>query len=324
MKPYRIYGVKNKKLFCHFPRGNNRMEEIKIQCYFKKKIKSFHGKQLICINPKKWQFTIGDILCTIEEHKPMKFKVSDEENKIFKDNQIAGMFYLNTLVSDPMKNDTLFMEYVDDEIIRLQDCKIPPYREVDSSMMSLAKESTFKSPVTKQSARNRELVHLLCKEEMALKRYEIYARNQILLMNCNSWFNRFGKDYVLKNYILSAPFFEKLFEFINQYFFANILSHLGDWSFALDTPPKQTSVQVTIHKDKLEKPDDIKYIISAFQNDIIHVVAEILCTKKKKKMMKHVFGRSLSHAVILTYAVKEILPKEYQKLYNSPGIYFME
>ena len=324
MKQYRIYGVKNKKPFCQFPRGNNIMKEIKLQCYFKKKMKSFHGKNLRCVSTKKWTFSIGDVICTMEEHKPMKFRVSDKENKIFNNNQIAGMFYLNTLVSDPIKNDTLFMEYVDDEIIRLQDCKIPPYREVDSSMMSLAKESTFKSPVTKQSARNRELIQLICDEEMALKRYEIYARNQILLMNCNSWFNRFGKDYVLKNYILSAPFFEKLFEFINQYFFANILTNLGDWSFALDTPPKQTSVQVIIHKDKMEKPDDIKYIIRTFQNDILHVVADILCTKKKKKFMKHVFGGPLLSPTILTYTIKEILPKEYQQLYNKSGVYFME
>ena len=325
MKAHRIYGVKNNIAYCHFPRGDNVMREIKIQCYVKsKKLKTYFGKDFKCIGINKWSFYIGDMECIVEQCKPMKFKVSDTNNTMFKNNQIAGVFYMNTLVSNNIDNKALFLEYVDDEIIRLQNCKIGPYRESDSALISCIKECPFTSPVTKQSARNREIISILCNEKSILKRYEIFARNQILLMNCNSWFNRFGKEYVLKHYIMSTPFFEKVFEFINQYFFASILTELASWSFSMDHSSNKTSVEVIIHKEKIEKADDIKYIIRTFQNDIIYVISDLLKTKKKKKIMKHLFGGSLRPIKILTHTIKEQPPKVYEKLYHKPGIYFME
>tara|TARA_Y100000817_G_scaffold314681_1_gene314546 strand:- start:2439 stop:2810 length:372 start_codon:yes stop_codon:yes gene_type:complete len=123
---------------------------------------------------------------------------------------------------------------------------------------------------------------------------------------------------------MSTPFFEKVFEFINQYFFASILTELASWSFSMDHSSNKTSVEVIIHKEKIEKADDIKYIIRTFQNDIIYVISDLLKTKKKKKIMKHLFGGSLRPIKILTHTIKEQPPKVYEKLYHKPGIYFME
>ena len=59
MKAHRIYGVKNNIAYCHFPRGENVMREIKIQCYVKhKKMKTYFGKDFKCIGINKWSFCI--------------------------------------------------------------------------------------------------------------------------------------------------------------------------------------------------------------------------------------------------------------------------
>tara|TARA_B100000674_G_scaffold257516_1_gene212345 strand:+ start:2725 stop:3735 length:1011 start_codon:yes stop_codon:yes gene_type:complete len=335
MKAHRIYGVKNKEPFCHFPKGDNVMPEVKLQCYVKKKMKSFHGKKFQCIGLKKWRFYIGDIECYIEEIKPFKFKVNDKENAIFKDNQLAGMFYMNRLVSNDVTDDKLYMEYVNDEITRVQDCKTPPYRVADTILMRLLRQPSFKSPVTKQSARNREIIEVLLSKQYTLHRHEIQARNQILIMNCNSWSNRFGRDYVLKNYILSISFFDKLFEFVNQYFFASTLSRLASWRFALGEMPKKSKTKVCIlvevNRDKLAHQTDIKPIIRNFQNDIIYILADLLSCKDPKRMAKHIFGFKLQEpSGLMKHKVQDILPKEYKKLYSKtlpkeklPDIFFM-
>lgn len=328
MKAYRIYGVKNNQPFCQFPKGNNVMEDVKIQCYVDKKIKSFHAKDFKCVSLNRWTFHIGEIVCYVEEYKPCKFKVNDNDNIIFNNNQLAGMFYMNTIVSSSTDTEKLFLEYVDDEIIRLQDCKVPPYRESDSFLITLVRKPTFKSPVTNQSTRNREIITFLCDKKNMLQRHEIYARNQILLMNCNSWFNRFGKQYVMKNYIVSTPFFEKLFEFVNQYFFASTLTDMAIWKF--DSGQTQIKnrqiVQLTVNKDKIKQPEDVKYIIRTFQKDIIHIIGNFLQASKadRKTIMRHLFGFKLTKpSGIVTHKTIEILPKEYQELYSKPSVMFI-
>jgi hypothetical protein len=326
MKAHRIYGVKNKQPFCQFPKGDNVMANIKVQCYMDKNIKSFHGKDFKCVGLKKWTFHIGDIVCYVIEYKPCKFKVEDKDNVLFKNNQLAGMFYMHTIVSSTTDTQKLFLEYVDDEITRLQDCKVPPYREPDSFLMTIIRKSTFKSPVTKQSARNRELITFLCDKKNALQRYEIYARNQIVLMNCNSWFNRFGKEYVMKNYIVSTPFFEKLFEFVNQYFFASTLTDMAVWTFDRQTTQNTNVVQMTVNKEKIKEKVDVKYIIRTFQKDMVHIIGNFLQASKSdtKTIMRHLFGFKLTKASgILTHKIIEVPPKEYQQLYSKPSIMFM-
>ena len=44
MNIQRIYGMKNKTPFCHFPKGKHTMAEIKLQVYQKKKIKTNYEK----------------------------------------------------------------------------------------------------------------------------------------------------------------------------------------------------------------------------------------------------------------------------------------
>lgn len=328
MKAHRIYGVKNKQPFCQFPKGDNVMTDVKIQCYKDKKIKSFHGKDFKCVGLKKWTFHIGDIVCYLTEYRPCKFKINDNDNIIFNNNQLAGMFYLHTIVSSNTDTQKMFLEYVDDEITRLQDCKVPPYREPDSFLMTIIHKPTFKSPVTKQSSRNRELITFLCDKKNALKRYEIYARNQIVLMNCNSWFNRFGKEYVMKNYIVSTPFFEKLFEFVNQYFFASTLTDMAIWTFKKEVTQtcNRLRVQLIVNKDNIKENVDVKYIIRTFQKDIVHIIGIFLQASKTdtKIMMRHLFGFKLTKpSGILTHRLIELPPKEYQKLYSKPSIMFM-
>ncbi len=132
-------------------------------------------------------------------------------------------------------------------------------------------------------------------------------------MNCNSWFNRFGKQYVMKNYIVSTPFFEKLFEFVNQYFFASTLTDMAIWKF--DSGQTQIKnrqiVQLTVNKDKIKQPEDVKYIIRTFQKDIIHIIGNFLQASKadRKTIMRHLFGFKLTKpSGIVTHKTIEILP----------------
>ncbi len=190
MNIQRIYGMKNKTPFCHFPKGKHTMAEIKLQVYQKKKIKTYYGKNLKA-NGATWVFSIGDISCKIYKHKNGKYRVNDEDNHIFKHCQLAGAFYVQYFKS--LNED--FDSFVDREHSRLRDASAPPYRAFDNYVLSLMNESSFVSDRTGQCARNREYICALLNEEYALRDYEVVARNNIIEGHCNSWKNRFGEKY---------------------------------------------------------------------------------------------------------------------------------
>lgn len=322
MKAHRIYGVKNKEPFCSFPRGDHVMEDIRIQCYVKKKLKTYYGKHFKCISMHKWSFLVGEIECELV-YEGKTARVNDKEHLVFNRNQVAGVFYMNYLVSSAVEKDQLFQNYVDDEIIRLNNCKKVPFRPEDNHLMHIATLSAVVSEVTKRSARNREILSFLLDKKSAMKRHECYARTQIFMMNCNSWFNRFGKEYVLKTYIQSVAFFQKLFEFISLYYFANILPSLATWHIAMDDSkpqpePGKQLLMISILKEKIEGKD-IKFIVRAFQSGLSKVLSVLLSNKgdHAKDIMKNIFGGKITKK-IMTFKMKSIPTKQYQDLLSRP------
>lgn len=326
MKPHRIYGVKKGLSFCHFPRGNHVMKDIKIQCYRKKKIRTFFGTNLKQ-HDEVWKFNIGEVECYIYEKTDNKYRVNDTNHDIFEHNQLAGVFMMSKFIPHDLDDMELFNQNVADEVVRLLDCKVPPYRDVDTTLMSLLRHSSYKSPVTKQCARNREvLTHLL---ETKMHKYEIEARNSIWITNCNSLINRFGKERVYNEYIVSTKFFELVFEFIDQYFFSNVLKELAVWSFK-PTETNDSSILISVNTEKINSKD-IKELTQICQKEICHILVDflthsvnVLQTPKyyNTVIMSHYFGLLYEKpSGIFSYKMISVPKEEYQKLFGQTHLF---
>lgn len=335
MKSTRIYGIKKGKRFCHFPRGKNKMEHIKVQVYNKKAILVYYGTAFKCSERGQWEFMIGDVRCCIYEYKKLKFKVNDQTNEIFNDNQVAGVFFLMDATPLTFNQKERFDVRVDDEHARIRDIGAPPYRSFDSRIASIMGSPTLLSDRTGQCTRNREYMSIVLSEKMY--QYEIVARNNIIESHCNSWKNRFAQKYV-EIYVLSDHFSNHLFKAIDQYFFSNTLCLLAEWVFytgaepILAEPPGRTIVYVKVQQKVLQSHNmDMKSVIASYQNGLTAILYSLLSSSKTdmnchdmEQMGMNMFGGYTKTDVFL-YKMKHVPTVEYQMLFNGdkPGLFLM-
>lgn len=324
MKATRIHGMKKGITFCHFPRNVNIMEQIKIQIYRNKKITTYYGTQFKQ-NGDHWIFQIGDLTCKIFKHKN-KFRVNDEDNVLFDNSQVAGVFYVEELMANsPSEN-------VDDEHHRIQTLKCPPYRLFDSHILSIMQTPTFISDRTGQCTRNREYMSALLNESYALKLYEIHARNNIIASHYNSMRNRFGENK-FQIYVCSDHFVSHLFKAIDHYFFANTLKLMATWVFYFDKHPSiqlspgKTCIFVKVNKDQF-KCKSVKSIVSNYENGLTAILYSLLSSSKEELKIedvqtigKHLFN-GYAETDLFTYTMRDVPTIEYQMLYNGdkPGL----
>ena len=338
MKTHRIYGIKNKKLFYRFPKGDNVMKHIKLTVYHKKKLVVYYGNNFKSMGIQTWGFHIGDVLCYITITKKNKFKVYDDNGDIFAFNQLAGVYYLQEQFLPDLTDEEVLRIKTDDERIRLGNLINPPFREMDSILVSLLSKTTYVSPTTKMSERDRCILSTLIDESFELKDYEVNARNEIIISNYNSWMNRFGKDIVMNSYVLSDQSFNMLFNAIDMYFFGNILKKIAVWRFSFEAitikpDPKRSKLSIVgikFNKDNI-KGKNIKDIITVFQCDLIHVLAHLLGVhKKRRKIIDKILNRCfnmlyMKKSTMFQFKIKNILNATYQELYHKgQGVLMME
>lgn len=332
MKSCRIYGTHRGKPFCKFPNGTNVMQHIRIDIYKNKKIQSIYGKSFQKIDSTKWKFHVGDIECSLVQKKPFKFKVHDDDTKVFNNNQVAGVFYMHKPYGERSIQDK-----IDDERVRLGDIGSIPYREQDSVLkMIMDNYPSFPSPITKLSTRNRELLHVISSDNFRMEEHEIVARNSIVISHHNSWLNRFGKPYIDK-FIFTDQFFSKLLEASDQYFFGGILNQLAEWKISFNKiemlGKEKTMVGVHVSKTILKTCKSIQMVIKMFQGDLCRIVVKILAASSTidkeditRKVSFNLFGLDYTRWGLLKCKTKNIPRKEYKKLYHtpSPGLIMME
>jgi len=339
MKAFRIYGSHNGKPFCKFPHGAHKMDTIKLDVYVKKKkIQTFYGKDFIHDSEKRWRFTIGDVTCFIHEKKPFKFRVTCENSDIFDNNQVAGVFYMHTLVESKMSPKRHLEKLTDDEMCHLIDYKDPPFRDMDSHLLSLLDSPSFKSPTTGQCTRNREILAALLNPKYKMELYEVRARNRSIITHCNSWRNRFG-DEKLFEYMMTSHFFEKLMDAMDHYFFAGVLKKIADWGFDSKVDVKtggKTIVNIEIMKDNIraKRPRDF---IRMFQQELAIVVFALLSPSREELttntddvecIINNIFGLgpiNPNEPRVFNVKFKSVPTAEYQILYHGdkPGLFLL-
>jgi len=332
MKSCRIYGTHRGKPFCKFPNGKNVMQHIRIDIYKNKKIQSIYGKSFQKIDSTKWKFCVGDIECVLTQKKPFKFKVHDDDTKVFNNNQVAGVFYMHKPYGERSIQDK-----IDDERVRLGDIGSLPYREQDSVLKMITDNyPSFPSPITKLSTRNRELLQIISSDKFRMEEHEIAARNSIVISHYNSWVNRFGKQFI-HSYIFSDQFFLKLFEASDQYFFGGILNQLAEWKISFNKIEmignEKTMVGVYVSKTILKTCKCIQAIIKLFQGDLCRIVVKLLTASSTLDKIEitgnvayNLFRLDYTHSGLLKCRTKNVPRKEYKKLYHtpSPGLIMME
>jgi hypothetical protein len=332
MKSCRIYGTHRGEPFCKFPNGDNIMQHIRIDIYKNKKIRSVYGKLFQKMSPTQWKFFVGDIECILTQKKPFKFKVHDEDTKVFENNQVAGVFYMHKPYGERSMEDR-----IDDERVRLGDIGNLPFREQDSELkMIVDNYPSFPSPITKLSTRNREILSVISSDNFKMEEHEIMARNCIVISHYNSWVNRFGKKSI-DSYIFTDHFFLKLFEASDQYFFGGILCKLADWKISFKKiemiGEDKTMVGIHVSKSVLKACKDILSIIRLFQGDLCRIVIKLLTAsstvdrvKVTKAVAFNLFGLDYTHSGLLKCKTKNVPRKEYKNLYHTPcpGLIMLE
>lgn len=320
MKHCRIYGIANGIPFHKFPNGDNVMDRIRVDVYKKKRILSTFASSFKKLHHSTWSFQVGDIECILFQKKPFKFKVFDDENKLFDNNQVASVYFLQQFVMDEHVR-------VDDERVRLGSHSLP-FREQDTHLETLLSHPTFKSPRTGLSARNRTIIQTLTSEEFAFKAYEIKARNELFVSHYNSWLNRFGKEKI-KGYVQSDDFFLKLFEATDLYFFGNVLKRLASWKFAfnrirMEGEHNTTMIAVRVSKSNAAKLENIYQIIEHFHKDITRIIVRVLGASSNlnkedtiKRIASNVFGIRYEPCNLLRHRAKDVPRIEYDMLYSK-------
>ena len=83
----------------------------------------------------------------LTQKKPFKFKVHDDNTKVFNNNQVVGAPYMHKPYGERSMQDK-----IDDELSPFRDVGSLPYREQDSDLKMIADNyPSFPSPITKLS-----------------------------------------------------------------------------------------------------------------------------------------------------------------------------